>query len=158
MIKRITLVLLIVVFCSFNAFSLVSFFVIEAGLPEDAGDNPHSLQWENALLDVFFEAGHIISNAPILRLLEKPDSDYLLEDVGLTFLNGRISGITHFLIAVLYFNGSSPTPAEVSFYVYNVSSQERVFERQIQGRRYRNSREELDDLKAIARGLVPYFN
>jgi hypothetical protein len=135
---------------------MVTIFVVETGLIDNRAEHPHSIQWENAFLDVFFEAGLIVGNAPIFRLDEKPEND-LLHMVAFDPSSARIMGIDYILITILDFNGNILFPDEISFYIYSVNSEERIFERQIPGKTYRSSRDELEDLKAIARGLIPYI-
>jgi len=136
--------------------SMVSFYVVETGLSDEAERRTHSDQWENAFLDVFFEAGHIVSNAPILRLEIKPAND-ILQSVAFDIFDARMGGIEFILIAILDYVPDKMSADEISFYIYNVNTKELLFEKHIQGKIYRTSREELDDLKAIARGLVPYI-
>ena len=151
---RFILVLVFGVFIRFSVeVSMVSFYVIETGLPDNGNDNRHSLLWENALMDVFFEAGYIVSNAPVLRLESKPQDDVLCQ---LHMQNARSAGIDFLLITRLDFN-SNTAPSEISFYIYRVITKEKLFERQIQGRPGRQSREEFEYMKSIARGLIPYI-
>ena len=155
MIKRITIALFIGFFLSLNTLTaMVSFFVVETGLPESREETSQALLWENAFLDVFFEAGFIVSNAPVARLHTIPQNN-LLEAVALDFTDARSMGIDYILIAILDFDFDLQSPSEISFYIYNVSQEEKILERQIPGRTYGSEREEFDDLKAIARGLVP---
>jgi len=136
---------------------MVSIFVVETGLPPDSvADNPHSILWENAFLDVFFEAGHIVTNAPILRLDTKPQND-ILHTVAFDIMDARDFGIDYMLIAMLDFNGDLQAPVEISFHIYRVNTGEKIFERQIPGRTFRSSRDEFDDIKAVARGIVPHI-
>ena len=135
--------------------AMVSFFVIEAGLPENAGSNQHSAQWENAFMDVFFDAGYIISNAPVLRVEAKPAGDLLTAACDIH--EARAWGIDYILVALLDYNTEMRIPEKISFLIYKVTSNERLFERQIDGKTYRSSREEYDDIKTIIRGLVPYI-
>ena len=158
MFKRMIIALIFGFLLSFNAWaSMVSFFLIETGMPENRPESQHSIQWENAFMDVFFDAGHIVSNAPVLRLETKPQSD-ILQVIAFNFADARSFGIDYILITMLDFTGDLPAPGEVTFVVFKVSSQEKVFERTIEGKTYRSSREEYDDLKAIARGLVPFIS
>lgn len=50
----------------------LNFLVVEAVGEAGEGPSPASFEssalWEACLLDVFFEAGHVVSNSPILRL------------------------------------------------------------------------------------------
>ena len=135
--------------------SMVSFFILESGLPENAAVNQHSQQWENALMDVFFDAGYIVSNAPISRIESKPAGDILSAACDLE--DARNWGIDFILITLLDYNNELFIPDEISFLIFKVTTNERVFERQIKGRAYRSVREEHDDIRAIIRGLVPYI-
>jgi hypothetical protein len=88
----------------------VSFMVIETGL---AGETPvieSSRLWEDALLDVFFDTGHIVSNTPILRIAEKPRKS--LPDEARTFLGEAAEGgAEFFIVAVLDYR--NPPGAEL---------------------------------------------
>ena len=46
----------------------ISFWVIETGINEEGAISETSYLWESGMLDVFFEAGHIVSNAPVHRV------------------------------------------------------------------------------------------
>jgi len=158
MSKRIAFILITGLFLSINAHSsMISFFVVETGLSDNAVNIRHSDVWENALMDVFFDAGHIVSNAPILRLERRPQGD-ILDIVGYDAMDARRSGIDFILIAILNYTSESQIPGEIHFFIYRVNSNEKILERQIPGKTYRNTREEYDDIKAIVRGFVPYFN
>jgi len=141
---------------SFNAeASMISFFVIETGLPREGGANQHSQRWENAFMDVFFDEGHIVSNSPIQRLISK-SSDDIQREISMHIEEARDGGIDYALITQLDFNADF-VPCGISFFIYRVTPQEKVFERRFTGRSYRSSRDEVDDLKTIARGLIPYI-
>jgi len=157
MMKNITLAVILCILVNFSAgASMVSFYVVETGLCESSQQIRHAEVWENALLDVFFEAGHIVSNAPILRLDSRPEGD-ILGNVAFDILDGRTIGIDYILIAMLDYTGNLQSPGEISFYIYRVNPREQLLERKIPGKAYGTSREEYDDVKAIARGLIPYI-
>ena len=157
-IKVLLFTLIFGLFICFSAWgSMVSFYIVEAGLDENNENARQGIVWENAFLDVFFEAGHIVSNAPILRMRTIPQGD-LLRTVAYDVLDDRGGGIEFVIIALLDYGNNAMTPRNVVFYVYNAMTREKVLEREIQGRAYRNSREEFDDIKSMARGLVPYVN
>ncbi|MCL2184495.1 MAG: hypothetical protein FWB86_01385 [Treponema sp.] len=156
MSKGFLLILILSVFLTVNAWSsMVSIYVIETGVPEEAVIYPHSELWENAFLDVFFEAGHIVTNDTTMRLDFKPTQDIL------DFINVESalnSGIEYVIIAQLDFNTDIMNPAEISFFIYKLSSMEKIVEKKIQGRLQsglpqRTQREEFDYMKSIARGL-----
>jgi hypothetical protein len=78
----------------------VSFMVIETGIREEIPVLDSSRLWEYALLDVFFDTGHIVSNAPILRLAGKPEKN--LPDEARAPLDEALEGgAEFFIVAVL---------------------------------------------------------
>ena len=134
--------------------SMVSFYLIETGLSENVNDNQYAVQWENAFMDVFFDGGLIVSNAPILRLQNKPSDDIL------RFVNmneARNAGIDIVVIGQLDFSHNG-APSDITFFIYQVSPIEKILERHIQGRSSRPAREEYEYMKSIARGLITYIN
>jgi len=157
MLKRIVFVF----FVFFTVFgveaSMISFIVIETGLPQEAERNYHSLNMENALLDVFFDGGHIVCNFPILRYETRPSGDFLQSSAYAMEEDAINAGVDYIVIAQLDYSGSA-TPGEISFLVYRIRGRVKVLERQIRGKTYRSAREEIDDLKIIVGELVPYLN
>ena len=134
--------------------AMVSFCVIETGLEENGQENQFSVIWENAFLDVFFEAGHIVCNAPVLRLENKP-ADNILRNFNMQDV--RNSGIDYLIIAMLDFN-SAVSPEEVVIFIYKVTPREKILERLLPERQTRTGRDELEYVKSIARGFVTYID
>jgi len=139
---------------------MVSICVIETGVPGEAIIYPHSELWENAFLDVFFEAGHIVTNDSTLRLDEKPTED-MLDFINLDEVIS--SGIDYLIIARLDFTSDLMNPSEISFFIYKVSTTEKIIEKTIQSRQQsglppRTQVEEFDYMKSIARGLSLKLN
>ena len=155
--KKYIFVLFIGSFFSLSAWaSMVSFFVIETGLPESRLNNEHSVQWENAFMDVFFDAGYIVSNAPIIRFDTKPQGD-ILHFSGISVMEARNWGIDYMIIAQLDYSDVAQSPTNITFFIYRVNSNEKILERQITGKSYRSTREEYDDIRTITRSLVQYI-
>jgi len=157
MIKRLAMIIL-GFFAAFTVeASMISFFVIETGLPQEGERNQHSVRWENALLDVFFDAGHIVSNAPMLRLETKPAGDIFQSpefNIEEEAMNG---GMDYIVLAQLDYSGAQ-TPGEISFFIYRIRGRVKILERRVTGKIYRTAADEIDDLKIIVGELVPYFN
>jgi len=152
------LILLFGLFLNLSAgASMVSFYVIETGLPESRLNNEHSVQWENAFMDVFFDAGHIVSNAPMMRFEIKPQGD-VMQFAGISIPDARNWGIDFILITQLDYSDAAQSPANINFIIYRVNANEKIFERQLSGRSYRSSREEYDDIKLIIRSLIQYIS
>ncbi|MCL2764357.1 MAG: hypothetical protein FWD40_03655 [Treponema sp.] len=155
--KGAVLVFIFGLFLNYNiGASMVSFYVVEAGLSNGIESVRHAEIWEDAFMDVFFDAGHIVSNAPILRLDTKPKGD-ILQAVAFDIIDDRGGGIEYVLIAMLDYSGNLPSPGEISFYIYRLVPRQKILERIIPGKSYRTAREELDDIRSIVRGLVPYI-
>ncbi len=119
MLKRIFIAVNIGISLTFSvSAAMVSFYVIEAGINEEA-DSRYSQLWENAFMDVFFDAGYIISNAPVLRLEKSPSNILQVVDIK----EAGVGGIDYMLIVLLEYKIDAPSPEEVSFFIYKVSKQ-----------------------------------
>ncbi|MDR1586530.1 MAG: hypothetical protein LBS57_03640 [Treponema sp.] len=139
----------------------VSFLVIETGLSEEVGASQHSGLWESGLLDVFFEAGHIVSNAPILRLSK--GTAKIFPDEALESLREAVEGgMDFFIIALLDYTAPNDTviqkPEKISLRLFNAASQKLIYEQQYTDKTSKNPGEEFASLKQAARGLVPHLN
>jgi len=155
MVKRTVIAAIFCLFLCVNAGAyMVSFYIIETGVSENGSENQHSVYWENAFLDVFFDAGHVVSNAPILQLENKPSGDILRQ---VNMQEVKNAGIDFLIIAQLDYNADA-SPSEMSFFVYRINPKEKVFERQVERRPARLAREEYEFMKSIARGLITYVS
>ncbi|MDR1838341.1 MAG: hypothetical protein LBQ93_01985 [Treponema sp.] len=148
------------VFLAFSTeASMISFCVIETGLSQESGRNRHSLLWENALMDVFFDAGYIVSNYPMMRLNTKPaDSKSTIKSFGFDVDEAVDAGIDYILIARLDYDTALQPPCEISFFLFKVTQHEIVYEKRIAGKTYKYDREVSDDLRTIIRELLPFIN
>jgi hypothetical protein len=97
-----------VFFFSLGALSAatVSFLVVETGLAEESVRPQSSLLWENGLMDVFFDAGHIVSNAPIMRIPGKT-TEKLPDPVRNELDQARNGGADYFIVVLLEYSGSA---------------------------------------------------
>jgi hypothetical protein len=152
MLKRIIFVVIILILFTFSvSAATVSFYVVEAGINEEA-DKRVSELWETAFMDVFFDAGYIISNAPIMRLDKSPSNILQIVD----FKEASVCGIDYMLIVLLDYKVGLPSPEEVSFYIYKVTKREKVLERKISQKQV-PLKDDYNNMKSIARGFVPYI-
>jgi hypothetical protein len=91
----------------------VSFMVIETGIQEGIPTVDSSRLWEYALLDVFFDTGHIVSNVPILRVADKPEKS-LPDEARASLSEALEGGAEFFVVAVLdYQNPSQDETADL---------------------------------------------
>jgi hypothetical protein len=138
----------------------VSFLVIETGLPMESAANQYSIMWENGLLEVFFEAGHIVSNAPIMRLSGKPSG--VFPDEAESELEAALAGgVDFFILAVLDYPASkNPAvikPQKVSMRLFQTRPRNMLYEEQYLGKNTKTEKEEYDNLKEAVMGLVPHI-
>ena len=78
----------------------VSFLVIETGPTGGVPRTPYSILWENSLMDVFYESGHIVSNAPIMRMSAKP-ADGFPNEAERDYNDAKKGGMEFFIVAIL---------------------------------------------------------
>lgn len=157
--KPLMLVLLI---CFLAASHLnaatVSFLVIETGLARDMPTSQYSTMWENGLLDVFFEYGHIVSNSPLLRLYQKPD-DGFPDEAERDYDEANEGGMNYFIIAVLEYpsphGNANMKPKNVSLRLFSTKSTEMIIEQKYIDKEAKTQKEDYDNIKnAIAEMAV----
>jgi hypothetical protein len=136
----------------------VSFLIVETGLSADAGMNPHSGLWESGLLDVFFEAGHIVSNAPVMRLYGPPAGDFP-EEAQKELDEALEGGVEYFIIALLDYDASdSPRPRNISLRVFATNPRKMLYEQRYTDKSSMTLKDEYDNLKKVARSLISHLN
>ena len=139
----------------------VSFLVIETGLPKEAGNSVHSGLWESGLLDVFFEAGHIVSNAPVLRLAQKP-AGVFPEDARPDLAEAVEGGADFFILALLDYsvpaNELIQKPRHVSLRLFQTRPHKLLYEQQYNDTGPNSLDTVYENLKRAARGLLPHLN
>jgi hypothetical protein len=139
--------------------AMVSFLVIETGRREDMPIHALTGLWENELMDAFFDAGHIVSNAPIMRLATKPDKDFPDEAQG--DLREAIAGGSELLIiALLDYQTPSGGGLEklqgVSLRLFRTKPYNLVFTQQYSGAVSGSSKETLAAIKKAAQVLISH--
>jgi len=157
-VKRI---FLLFVFCvlALNAYSAnISFLIVETGLEPETPAKQHSGLWESGLLDVFFEAGHIVSNAPILRLANKRPSGEVPREAANDLREAANGGSEFFVIAMLNYDSRGTLPDKVLLSVYRINPLTKIFEQVCESKIPRSSREEYDNVKTAAAGLIPHLS
>jgi hypothetical protein len=122
--------------------AMVSFLVIETGLPEGSPISQYTTLWENSLLEVFFESGHIVTNSPILRLAEKPSED-LPYEAERDLDNAKDGGMHFFLLAIVDHNSSN----NVSLRLFKTSNHELLQRQEHSYTGSKSRREEQDSIK-----------
>lgn len=138
----------------------VSFLVIETGLREELGRAGYSSLWEDSLLDVFFEAGHIVSNAPVMRLNRFPSEDFPPEALA-DLSSATDGGAEFFILAQLDYRLSGtdgePAPRNIALRVYRTRPYGLVYEERLEGLDASAAKDESARAKQFVRRLIPYI-
>ena len=126
----------------------VSVLVIETGLSDKTPTSQYSTLWENGLMEVFFESGHIVSNAPMMRLGERPGNDFPSE-AERDYANATNGGMDYFVVAIVEHPGYN-----VSLRLFSTQSRMMIREQWYTGRRPNGTKEEYENIKRVIRVLV----
>jgi hypothetical protein len=136
--------------------AMVSFLVIETGLPEETGRVEHSGIWESSLMDAFFDAGHIVSNASMMRM-ERSPVNKVPEEITEELNAAKNSGADFVIVALLDYESSILEPREICLLLYKINPYQKIVEQHFPGEKYKSAKDEFDSLKKIAKGLVPHL-
>jgi hypothetical protein len=131
--------------------STVSFLVVQTGLGEKTITQYGSL-WEAGLMEVFFDAGHIVTNSPIARMEKRPDED-LSGPIELDFNEARVGGADYFILGFLEFKDSS-VPNAMIVKIYSTDTEKLIFERSFPAGTGRNLGEEYQIAKNAGQIIV----
>jgi hypothetical protein len=158
-IKRLGVLVLFSTLLAFPlSASMVSFLVIETGLQPESSAGEYSTLWEDGLMGVFFDSGHIVSNGAVLRLEKKPVKDFP-DEAQADLLEAGEGGVEYLIIALLEykdFNGKYK-PEEVSLRVFSVSSKSMVYQQQFPAGTGADLREEYIRAQEAARTIIPHL-
>ena len=129
--RLVVLALLLILFCSPVFASLISFMFVETGLGlgDEISGPQHGSVWEGGLMEVFFEAGYIVTNSPISRMERKPDQ--VLSGIILTdFEEAAVGGADFYILGFLEcrVHGGLAIPLNMTIIAYETYSKEPVFE------------------------------
>jgi len=143
--KNLVFVLL---FCAFTLPCLfgatVSCLVIETGLPTGGPKSQYSTMWENNLMDVLFESGHIVSNGRMIRLDKMPPEN-LPAEAERDFQEAKQNGADYFLVAIIE-QKTGATPA-VSLRLFSARTHLLIKEQVYSNNTPRSAREENESIK-----------
>jgi hypothetical protein len=133
--------------CLFGA--TVSCLVIETGLPLGGAKSQYSAMWENNLMEVLFETGHIVSNGRMIRLDHKPSESFPGE-AEKDFQEARENGMEYFLIAIIEQNSGTRT---VRLRLFSTNSRKLIKEQVYSDENPKSAKEENENIKE-AIGLI----
>ena len=158
--KKTGLLLIFGLLCSLSlSAATVSVLVLETGLPPGNGCTPSAEVWESGMMDAFFDAGHIVSNAPCQQIVSAAygATKGLPMEAGSDFDQARIGGADFFILVLLNYQGDiseNPTK-EICIRVFQVSSGDLLYETQLTRRAWENIDEEFFFAKQNAGKILP---
>jgi hypothetical protein len=160
MLKRVLAAVLLMMPAGILPAEMVSFMVVETGL--QGGKTGASGLWESGFMDVFFDAGHIVSNAPGMRLdqpLSEQPVDAFPEEARRDLEEALNGGSDFFVLVLLDYAGSSPAArgGQVSLRLWRLHPYQFMFERHYTARANMTSAEELADIKNAARTIMSHL-
>jgi hypothetical protein len=123
-----TLVLMSIISISPLSAVTVSFLVVETGVQRGIVQE-FSQVWEDALMDAFFDSGHIVSNAPAVQLPLKSEKEF--PDEVQPYLDGVGAGaFEYFILAILDYekDGTLYKLKAISLKLYHVRPYTLLFE------------------------------
>jgi len=133
--------------------SMVSFLVVETGLSEETVTQ-YGTVWEGGLMDVFFEAGHIVTNSPIARMEKKPGED-LSGYIQVDFYEATRSGADYFILGFLEFQSKDARiPSAMVIKIYSTNTEKLVFERSFSAGTGKNLNDEYQIAKGAGQVIV----
>jgi len=119
--KRLGIVILLGVFSVILLpASTISFLVIETGLQPEAREGAYSSVWEDGFMSVFFDAGHIVSNSPVLRLDRTPPQGEFPREIQTDFLDASRGGSEYFILVFLEHRSGGIRPQEALIRIFAI--------------------------------------
>jgi hypothetical protein len=114
----------------------VSVMVIESGAGAVAGAGNADF-WENGMMEVLFDAGHIVSNARSMRIARFPDDEFPNEALR-DFQEAAEGGAEYFVLALLEYGNSETDayvqPESISLRIYKINPYAFLFEKKLVGK------------------------
>ena len=138
--------------------SMVSVLVVETGLSEEISTEQYGSLWEGGLMETFFNAGHIVTNSPIMRMEKKPAQD-LAGLVKNDFDDAILGGAEYFILGFLNYqiSGGRPVPVEIAIKLYKTDTRELLFEQNFPAGRGKSMNEEYQFAQNTGRIIISHI-
>jgi len=150
---------LFMLLASFSASaSTVSFLVVETGLNDGiSGPQSSSRLWEEGLMGLFFDAGHIVTNNPILRMDTQVPVEIRGTVIEYDFNEAVMGGAEYVVLGFLEYEiqGNRAAAARMSIRIYTTVPFELVYEQVFPVGR--NSGEENQLVRNAGRTIIPHI-
>ena len=130
----------------------ISFLVMETGQSKEDPAGQYPILWENGLLEIFFESGHIVTNFPIMKIGEKPAGDFP-DEAERDFENAQEGGMDFFLIGIVDYARSG-----VSLRLFSTKSPKMIQEQKYTVTSFRSTKEEYENIKTAVKVMAARLN
>jgi len=130
----------------------ISFLVMEAGQNKEDPTGQYPILWENGLLEIFFEAGHIVTNFPITQIAGKP-ADGIPNEAKEDFQEARTGGMDFFLVGIVDYAQSG-----VSLRLFSTKSSKMIQEQKYKVTSFKSTKEEYENIKAAVSKMAARLN
>jgi hypothetical protein len=164
-LKKVAIITIFAVLLAVSAQgATVSFLVIETGLREETPIFESSKIWENALMDVFFDTGHIVSNAPILRLSSNDRPEGLPLEAREALGEALDGGADFFILAMLDYQnppkvlGEEPQPQGISIRLFRTNPFKFVYAQDYSVQAKVTAKDEFINAMSAARTIIARLN
>ncbi|MDR1802270.1 MAG: hypothetical protein LBQ94_01570 [Treponema sp.] len=157
--KRLLSIALLFLLFTFSASaSTISFLVVETGLSNGTASPQNSSRiWEEGLMAFFFDAGHIVTNNPILRMDEQVPAEIHGTIVEYDFNEAVTGGAEYFVLGFLEYEiqGSRAAAVRMNIKIYSTLPEELVYEQVFPAGR--STAEENQLVRNAGRTIISYI-
>ncbi|MDR1863239.1 MAG: hypothetical protein LBQ67_04880 [Treponema sp.] len=138
--------------------SVVSILVIETGLNQETVVKDYAALWEDGIMAVFFDAGHIVTNAAAIRAGRGQGGEFSGE-AGEDFDEAARGGADYFILALLDYKELNGTfkPSVVSLRLYTLAGRKLIYEGKFPAGGEGDGKEEHERAREAARILISHI-
>ena len=145
----------------------VSVLIVETGIKNGSPERNGEITglWESGLMDVFFEAGHIVTNATAFAIEEKPG--LLPGEIQSCIYEAKDGDVDYFILGYLNYDpetlvaagvSETPRPVTMNFELYQVKAQRKIWTQRVElSKAAVSKKEELLRVKRAARSLIVHL-
>jgi hypothetical protein len=138
---------------------MISVLVIETGLQQGSAAGEYSTLWEDGLMGVFFDAGHIVTNGQIIRQNINPSDSKSINELRADFNEASEGGVEYLVLAFLEYTNQDGTikPAGIFLRLYSTVPQRLIYEQRFSAGQSADFTEEHAHAKEAARVLISHL-
>jgi hypothetical protein len=138
--------------------SMVSVLIMETGLQQESVVKDYSTLWEDGIMGVLFDAGHIVTNGQIIRVSTNQLKEFP-DEAQADFHEASEGGAAYFVLALLEYTSQDGTfkPAGVSLKLYSTVPRKLVYQQSFPAGQAADIKEEHTRAREAAGVLISYI-